>query len=591
MATKNYKYFAQCKDKTVEQQISDIIRRAHQYRNRLCELEHKKRERFYGIIRENSPEYRETEAEISQLSSEIDALRDQIMEERKRQGTVAPAGVQIQRDKIKSHSAKLKELRAKQKKIIAELHGNPEINSAIKAYAEEHKEALKRAKADSGLYWGTEAVVRASTSSFSSGPPPKFLRYDGTGQLGVQFQKGRTADWFFQQNTLCWMQPKDKKHFNCWFRIASDPDTREPVFACITVTLHRPLPPNGMVKWAYLERRKRANRWRYYLRMTIDTPDPPPPEGTSWAAIHVAWTRHDSGLVVAHALGHDNQYKRLSLPEKHVADYDRLDSISSKRSTDFNHALRQLVLWRKHNRSLPEWFYDATKTAHNWRSQARLASLILRWRDERFAGDEIAFHHFDRWRKKDKQLWQHFARLSERVANRRRDLYRCWVKQLRSRYDFVMLGQIQTKKLTKNSQPEDMQHDATAVHRAAKQAATSELVRFIDEAFHLGVVRVDTNNLTRQCANCGTVYKGDTSRHRTWQCKGCGQTIEQEHNALANTAARGEAMVKSGALLELHKQHELAQEKAKHRLEKMQAARWGARKRERDSSTDKDLCD
>lgn len=561
--TKNYCYGVRASkiDADLAKLIDDNVYAAHKYRNQLCALELEKRERHEQLLQRLAPDYVKACEAVQKAEMRLGEVREKIQAERQKQRTKKPKGCEHLTNEASDLKSKLKELRQTRKETKKAAYENEAVQAAMEENTAKHKADCMTAKNESGLYWGTEALVRSSCGSFRSGAPPRFKRFEGEGQLAVQIQKGANSLY------LCYIDNFDGKLATCNFRVASEPNGN-PIFARIPIVFHRPLPENATVKWAYLEQRKMANKTKWQVRFTIDTEVDTDREKDSWCAIHYGWTMQPNGLRVAMWKGSDGDVGSVVLNHAHCDDYRRLDAVKSQRDNDFNDQIEALVEWLK-DRDIAEFLAEVRPNLKKWRAHGKLASLVWRWRENRFEGDEEMFGELEVWRKADKHAWQHERRLSKRVFRRRKDLYRKNAKQLSDRYGVLYAAKIDAKQLAENSNPEDLERDSTDAHRHAKWAAVSELHGFMSEKFPLHVIVVDSKNLTRQCHNCGDLC---VVNRRKVQCRGCGRTWDVDENALNNTIARGEASQKFGALLELQQEYEDAVQKKLDKLLKMQEA-------------------
>lgn len=568
MPTLNWCYGAKTPD--IEQAVSDAIFAAHRYRNRLCELELAKRERHYEILRDLAPAFVACECSLEIAESELGEVRESIQRERVKQRTKSPKGVQSLTVRAAELKNEIKELRAKLKSAKLAAYADPAVIAAMAENTARHRSECKASKAESGLYWGTEAIVTAACRSFASGAPPRFRRYDGEGQLAVQLQGGLDCGDAERFNTLCYLgESLGGKRRECFIRIGSE--SGKPVFAKVAVVFHRPL-PDGKIKWAYLERRKVADHVRWTIRLTIDVERQSAPALPGEVAIHTGWRMEPSGLRVATWLGSDGQRGVVRLPKVHCDDYAKLDAIRSDRDRRFNDMIGELREWLK-DREVPEWLAELRPHLHLWKSKARLAKLYWQWVEDRFEdhfdGDGQILETLNAWRKYDKHKWQNECRLSVRIVRRRKDAFRNFAATIAAKYGVAIVSPIDAKALTENSEPEELDRDNTLSHRHAKWAAVSELTGMIREKFPLRCVDVDSKNISRQCSNCGCLNEVN---HRKIQCRECGHTIDNDENAVVNTLARGEAAVKSGALLELEASQRDRENAGKEKLEKMQQA-------------------
>lgn len=577
MATLNWCYGA--KEPDVACAVDQAIELAHKYRNRLCELELEKRKRHYDILRRLAPGFVHAELDCEGLEAELGDVRKSIQLERSRQATKHPTGVKHLVDRTSEIKLSLKIARERLKTEKKAAYTDPNVIQAMDENTAQHKDECKLAKEDSGLYWGTEAIVNQACRSFSSGSPPKFKRYSGEGQLAVQLQGGLDCDDASKSNTLFYIGDEiDHKRRECFIRIGSD--NGRPVFAKLAIVFHRPL-PKGKIKWAYLEKRRIATTVKWIIRITIDVDEPAADPLPGEVAIHTGWRMEDNGLRVATWLGSDGKSGVLKLPPSHYEDYARLDKIKSDRDSAMNSIRESLAEWMN-DRDIPEWMDEARKHIRFWRSANRFDGLYWQWLASRIDGDSDILDALNQWRKKDKHAWQHERRLSVRIVRRRKDMFRCFVKGLSSAYGIAIVSPIDAKELVENSDPEDLERDLTQAHRHAKWAAVSDLTNMIREKFRTRCVEVDCSNITRQCANCGQINEAP---RRKVQCSGCCVTYDRDDNAVANTMARGEVAIKGGALLALEKANENKEIAAKEKLLKMQEARRQKASRQKEISS------
>lgn len=576
--TRNWVYGAKAPD--LSQAVEEAIYAAHQYRNKLCELELSKRERHEELLKGLAPRYVDACRAVEAEEALLGQAREEIQRERVRQRTKTPKGVEHLVAAAKDSKERLKQLRANRKATKKAAYDDPAVKDAMDRNAAQHKADQQQAKECSGLYWGTEAIVKQACKSFSSGAPPRFKRFEGTGQLAVQLQKGLDCRVATEEDTrlqlilppgleeqleLHGKVPRSQRKAECLIRVGSQ--GRHPIFARVPIVFHRPLPA-GKIKWAYLEKRRIANKSRWSVRFTVESTygrvgRVGRPSGV--VATHVGWLMESRGLRVASALGSDGRYQYLSLSESHLADCETLDKLRSQRKRRLNETRD----WLSENKELiPRKLREETSHLHQWKSEQRLAGLAWKWKQLGNVPPRL-----EDWRKWDKLKWQHECRLGKRIVRRRRNLYRNFAAGLAGSYGIVIIAPIDAKELAEHSDPEELDRDMSA--RRAKQAAVSDLLRMIREKFHLWCVEVDAAGITKTCANCGEVNE---VRGRKVQCSGCCRTYDVDENALLNTLARGEAAIESGALLANENAAVDKAIKKAEKLAKMQAGNRAARK-------------
>jgi hypothetical protein len=316
--------------------VGKQLRLAHDYRNDLGGIERRKRERHVELLQRLCPDFVEAELAVASTEAELGAARERIQAERKRQGTKTPVGVEAVVTRVKELRAELQERRAELRAIKKASYERPEVAAAMAANAEQAKAEAAEVKQSSGLYWGTEATVQAACKSFGTGAPPRFARWTGEGQLAVQFIGGMPVAELLEPNTLCWIEGGGRVR-QAHFRVTSA--DRRPVWVTVDVVFHRELPEGGVVKWAYLERRKLANKDRYKLRLSIEVPEvqPTTPEG-SMAVLHLGWRANRDGSVRVGLVGNGERSLDVMLPWRFFDQWDQVDVIRSARDRGFNDA-------------------------------------------------------------------------------------------------------------------------------------------------------------------------------------------------------------------------------------------------------------
>lgn len=382
MPTVNWCYGAKAPD--LSDAVDAQLSLAHKYRNRLCELEREKRDRYYELLRQHAPAFVEAESAVEAAEQELAETREAIQAAKKEQRTKKPVGVEALTDKAKELKAALKELRAARKAAKEEAKNDEALQAAVAENTQQHKDDCKLARSESGLYWGTAATVDAACRSFGSGAPPKFARWTGEGQLAVQLQKGLPVDDMLRPDTRAYISGSGRKR-TLHFRIGSE--GRAGIYAQVPLVFHRDLPEGGRIKWAYLERRRMANQNRWQVRLTIDVPTQERTiDDSKWCAVHVGWHRVPSGLQVAVWRAHDDSTGRLVLPNSHLKDYDRLSACQQYRDLLLRDAIDLIKAARE---DAPDWFREETSHAHRWKTPGRIVRLLQQMGEHEWTGPQV----------------------------------------------------------------------------------------------------------------------------------------------------------------------------------------------------------
>lgn len=448
------------------------------------------------------------------------------------------------------------------------------------------KEALKKARAESTLYWGSYLLVeRAASASFQSlslydedaNPnDPRFVRWTGEGALGVQLQGGLpVAQAIAGGDTRLRVQPPDPR---CWdpgeggrqarnrmsreaalsLRVGSD--GRAPVWASFGLHMDRPLPPGATVLWAAAHRKCVGPHARWYATLTlqveavrtVSAPKEAVAVDIGWRVvgddeIRVAFWSDGSDVAPAIVRERDLRAREFALPARGEL---RLDdralrqlrepaNARSARDSLFLDAVRRFVdnvrAATVLKREVPDFVVDVLPTVHAWRSQARLAALTSRWRDwraEHPESDANAYEALAAWAAQDRYLWAVEARRRDRSLGRRREMYRLFGVALARTYGTIVLEKFDKRAIARRSRAEDGAENETA--RSNRQlVATSVLVGSIEltgKSRGRDVVKLSAKDTTRTCPNCGRVEARDAAATIVLACV-CGHTWDQDNGA------------------------------------------------------------
>jgi hypothetical protein len=144
---------------------------------------------------------------------------------------------------------------------------------------------------------------------------------------------------------------------------------------------------------------------------------------------------------------------------------------------------------------------DDVAHMHQWRSQARMAGLVLRWRDQRFDGDAHAYALAEAWRAQDKHLLEWQANQLKSVFDWRKNLYREFAAQMANDYAVAVLPKIDWRQFNRD----DIEDETPNVVRSAmaecrRLACVSNLVDAIKHAMDTDIV--ECAGITA-CGLCG----------------------------------------------------------------------------------------
>ena len=338
---------------TDRNQIDRQFRLAHQYYNKLVEIERWRRDEIAKI---------QLIGNVINFQNQIDVLnqkklevQEQIKNERKISRSTKTN--QDLRREVQKISGEIKDLRSSLKE---EKRKQREDQQILDKFAETNnqannrvKEARKHFSKTEGLYWGTYLLIEQSIDQArkTSIEPPRFKRWDGEGSIGVQIQKGLPGENVFSENPHLRIEPVPPETFDkntprgerrrfsrtkVHFRIGST--NGKPIWAEFPLVFHRPLPEGAEIKWAKIVMRKHANWTRYYLQLTINIPESNIVRiDTKKVAIDLGWRQMDDGSIrVAYWTDEDGKNGELRLPSSIPERLEFADSLRSIRDKNLD---------------------------------------------------------------------------------------------------------------------------------------------------------------------------------------------------------------------------------------------------------------
>lgn len=553
--------------------VLDQMARAHAYRNRLTEIEHRRRDG----VRDATLEH----AAVAQAAAEVEAA---IIKLEQARGEIAQTR---QKSRARSENAKAREvvraladdLKQKRQRLKEEkrlVYDDREVFKArIKGVEEAANAQVKEARASCGVYWGTYLLAEQALDAARKSPtPPKFVgAFRGEGRVGVQLQGGMdVVEVTNGEDTRIRILPPARPRFHgrregrgykLQLRVGSD-DRKRPVWAEWGLILHRPLPAKSIIKVATVMRRRRGPFWDWRLHLTLDVTHCDlrrlvPEDGA--VALNLGFARRDrgglrSGFVVGSdgwstevLCGKSDMYrtllKRSSLWSIDDASEEErsyiecnlraADLVRSYRDKDLDVLRGLLRSWiDNHRDALPAWLLEDTEHMAQWRSPNRFASLFWTWQMNWFEGGESGYDLLDAWRQRDMRLYKEQTHLRSSTLIDRREGYRILASWLASRYRYLVIDDTDLREFQQSPAPESDTTEIDAVKWQQRIAAGSILRQTLVAAFGASRIRkVSSVNITRLHGTCGHMMDRDDTR-RIWTCKSCGAQVDQDHNACRN---------------------------------------------------------
>lgn len=556
--------------------IIQQFRFAHQFRNKLCEIELQRREKTDAAIRAHSPELADLEIKIEQQSEKAAELAAEIKarnaDQRKRTHTAED------RAKLAELRRELSASRSRRKELRSQIFAGNARDHLLSPIDTSANAAIKLAYNDSPLYWGTKGIVNQAAKSMRKGSPPKFLPWTGgkriadddvtadiprIGHIAVQLQGGQTIAQTLEASNVFRIEMTGVKTRGgeiaiARFRVGSNPNG-SPIMARIPICVHRMPPLSANVKWAHLlfEMVGDVPRWKIMLALQWpEAHDRPDAANHGKVGINLGW-RHlpDGSLRIASWAGDDGNFGQLVLPLKQVQALDYLDNLKSIQDTLFNESRQRLIDWLE-SHAQPDWLFQATESLAQWRSARRLCRLVLYWKDHRFDGDNEIFdrmngikipHKIVNGKQKYRYFgfrlqWKHINDMEEgrraRLRAQRDNMYRSLAAQLSRQYETVCMDNTDYRILRLRPKAAEEDKQSVYLRRIASLASVGRLRSFIAGVMR-NIVSIDSHYITQRCHSCGNLQSFNASEHVVNCCRHCKNECDQDENAARNALALG----------------------------------------------------
>lgn len=417
-----------------------------------------------------------------------------------------------------------------------------------------HKEAIKqetiaaekalRAEWSSRLFWGTRQLADQAVKLLA----PKgqhFRKWDGSGVIGVQCQKGKPVESQFRLEVVRELS-RGRKLATAWLRIGSlDKHGRPakrgkiPVWVQFPVLLHRELPADGVIRRVAVHRRRVGGSLRWSMQVTVAKPDWTPADNatTGHAAIDQGWRFLPGGGIRIGMLSDDSGgcEELIIHPCSHTKKNDptRLDKADELRSMldrKFDTLRNELKDWLKVN-EVPDWLREATRYIHLWKRRSRLRDLLKRWEQSRFPGDELIFGLLIDWRYDDNHLSNWEANQRRKAVAWRNNFYRNLAAKYARRYRSITFDDADYRRMAKKEK--DKENPAAG----RRHWVAPGVFRQIFESRFTRSFRVKAAGTTSECHHCGSHLEFGAAEEIL--CGGCMRFVNRDVNASLNLLARG----------------------------------------------------
>lgn len=407
----------------------------------------------------------------------------------------------------------------------------------------------------------------------------RVMLVEGEAVLGLEEAKAR-AKALGAKYGIRRTKGKHLQHTMVKLRVGSK--GRAPVWAVVPTMLHRPMPWDSKIKGVHLIRWKIATHCEWHVQFVLARAigwKKPDCAADGTVSIDVGWRvtgddgktpRPDGSMRVAYWKVSDGVEGELVLPAIWLAGMRKVENIQSTRDETFNVARDTLAAWIEGLVEKPEWLTQVRqiKTLRQWRSIARLAALVSRWRENRcvpdveplpmtnplslllrgqdedghlgLTGGEGVYALMETWRKRNKHLLEYEENLRDQLQRQRMDIYRNFAAQMRRKYRTAKIEKLDLRDFHKNQEVEEPVPDG-ALKEHVRDACISTLFQCLKESM-AQIVEVSAQNTTAKCHVCESLQ---TWNHKILRhtCTTCGAEWDQDDNAAINISREDIASV------------------------------------------------
>jgi hypothetical protein len=551
-----------------EKIVNDQIYLAHQYYNKLVEIEQERRKAVVEAQLE-FPHIAKAQEEYEKANNLVQELMKQKKLAKSYDKKVeAPPQEQIklakEARKIASENAKKAKAEEKEKLV-------PVYQTLEETFQQKYR-ALRK---DSGLYWGNyliteQAFDAARKATMSLGElnkkknpqkkkytlddwmkMPRFKKWTGHGAVAVQIQKGMNLSDVWGGDTRLRIDPLPDNAFDksisrgkrkklqrtmVHLRVESSHD-KKPIWATWPLFMHRELPEGTIIKWAKVIRVPWYQRWKYQwkLQLTIEVPEPQLKSGRSMVAVNAGWRKMEDGelrvATWADIYGNTGEVRLDASFRKRI---EKAESIRGFRDKNLD-KLRDFLMeqniegldcskWKSHKRfhrlikdqgeNFPE---NVMQTLKEWYERPSKPPVI------------------ESWSERDNHLWWYERGCRSGALNYRREIYRLFALEIAERYDIIVVENYDLREIVED--PNRIQEPSAQ----RVEGSPSELRGILrSTANRLGCLVIDGESklATQQCFLCGYEEPWDAASDVMHTCAGCGAEWDQDINNARNMLER-----------------------------------------------------
>lgn len=538
--------------------VEEQMARGPRYRRLLLEIELSRRVAYREVQKRYSPQLAELDECIRKRQAVLDQQRTAIKAERRRTKQRSVATKEVATSKSIVHE--LRALRAQSKALREALNADPRVRAAAAAIDADAQIAKKKARAASGLFYGTYIAIEMNVhKACTSSRDPNLKRRPNLDFIAVQkhpsYKQGvPVSDLLEGRSPLVkidplpaatWQSRAGRRAARTFvhFRVATV--ARQPVLATFPMLMSRPLPADASMTSALIVRRRFARQDVFELQIRLQAASferAQLPTSATIAALNFGWRVVSDGLRVAMLVDEFGCARELVLPRELMARLDHSEEIQATRARNLDAFRSKLMESLVLVPNRPSWMDDALAAMPSWKAAGRFGEFIIRWRDAVDAArdsigqfEAMLFGFAEAWRKQDLHLLQWSAHERRRALNHRDEIYRRFAAELSKEYGLVLLEKFDLRRYTRCPNTED-QGESKPQRRNRYRASVSRLRELVIQANRIEVL--EAHDLTQTCHRCGTIEAFDAAEELVHTCAVCGEQWDQDVNNCINRIRR-----------------------------------------------------
>lgn len=310
---------------TNEVLVREQMRLQHQYRNTLVEIERGRRDAIRAVLGSigSTPQMKEAadlageiaEAEADKVKAYKVEHRTKKVPESMRQALDAARVAKREASdawKAAKQEARTEEVQIEIDRINA--LGNELVRSAYKfsrcyTWTKVKVTAPAMDAVRARPYWGVKRKGVVFPLEVNN---PRFIRWTGESQIGVQIQKSQPLPC----SLISTSDTRLQIHGNL-LRMRIGSEGVMPVWAEWPIKMHRPL-PEGMITGATVSLRKVGPREEWTAEIYVDNEPIIRPSGYGTVAVNIGWRKVDGGIRVAYAVDDEGNVDELIVRDENL---------------------------------------------------------------------------------------------------------------------------------------------------------------------------------------------------------------------------------------------------------------------------------